>query len=204
MNLPPLHPIAVHIPLILIPLSVAADWAGWAGRQPTAGVLGRWSLLLGWIGLIPVVLFGYFDMSRAPASAAAEAVHPYIELHMRLGWVLLVAVTLLGVWRLRLNLGRTRGHRAYLVCAVLVLAATVFQGWFGGELVYTLGAGVSPADQSVRRNPQAAHQRMANLREALGRVPGLDVEEGEKDAKDRSEPARRAGGDEGAGASANR
>ena len=57
----------------------------------------------------------------------------------------------------------------YLIAGFLVLALTLFQGWFGGEMVYSQGAGVAAAGQGTEPAPEA-QRRLAKVKEIL--APG--------------------------------
>ncbi len=149
MTIPPLHPIFVHLPLALIPVSVAVDWFGLIKNRSLASVFGRWSLLVAWVAMIPTVFFGYFDYGRLSES---EAIDVLVRLHLKMGWALFLCLTALGIWRARIHFIKTSGRAAhgwYLVCAGLVLALTVFQGWYGGELVYGVGTAVYSPEKKL-------------------------------------------------------
>jgi len=53
-----------------------------------------------------------------------------------------------------------------LIAAFLVFALTMFQGWFGGEMVYTQGAGVAAAGQGTE-SKQEAQPRLAKVKQLL-------------------------------------
>ena len=48
----------------------------------------------------------------------------------------------------------------------------IFQGWYGGELVYTKGLGVAPAGQALN-TPGRAEGTLDRVHGALSRVPGF-------------------------------
>jgi hypothetical protein len=58
------------------------------------------------------------------------------------------------------------------VGAFLVLAVTLFQGWYGGEMVYAYGAGVAPAGQGTE-SVEAAKGPLIAVRNIL--QPGAAV-----------------------------
>jgi len=47
----------------------------------------------------------------------------------------------------------------YLIAALLVMGLTLFQGWYGGEMVYSQGAGVAAAGKGTEA-PAAGKQRL--------------------------------------------
>lgn len=168
----PLHAAAVHFPLVLVPLSVVADWVGFVGEFPSVRLMARAALFLGWVTTGIAIFLGYADMNQASANPAMRDVLRYVELHLQLGWIGFVAVTLLGIWRFRVNLGKATQHRAYLGCATLVLGLYGFLGWYGGELVYTAGINVVPANRSAE-DPVAAQHRLDAVFQAVTKIPGL-------------------------------
>jgi uncharacterized membrane protein len=145
----PIHPIIVHFPIALFTVSVAADLFGRIRPSVETSTLGFWCLVLAAFSAAGAVAAGLIDMYRA--DLAAET-HGFVHLHRDIGYVLLGALMLLAAWRWRIRRRLTPHDRAgwrYLFSAGAVFALLVFQGWFGGELVYGLGAGVSAAGQGV-------------------------------------------------------
>ena len=69
---------------------------------------------------------------------------------MDLGFVLVGAVIVLTLWRWLVYARRDREPGiAYLIRALLVVGLTLFQGWYGGEMVYSQGAGVAAAGKGT-------------------------------------------------------
>lgn len=80
----------------------------------------------------------------------AHDAHRRVHTHMKVGLALFTAISGLTTWRWLLYTGIYDGPGwGYLVAAVVVLALTFFQGWLGGELVYSHGVGVSPTGQGT-------------------------------------------------------
>ena len=145
----PIHPILVHFPIALLTVSFGADLIGRLRPSADARAIAFWSLVLAALGAAGAVTTGFIDMYRAEL---AETTHRFVHLHRNSGLVLLTALVLLAVWRWRIRRRRTVSNSVglpYLVSAGAVFALVLFQGWFGGELVYGLGAGVSAAGQGV-------------------------------------------------------
>lgn len=158
--MPPLHPILVHFPIALFTVAFFADVIGRRQDCAEARALGLWCLVVAVVGAAGAVAAGFLDMYRADL---AEATHRFVHLHRDLGLVLLGALVLLLGWRLRIRRRPSPSDRAsgpYLIAASLVFALVVFQGWFGGEMVYGLGAGVAAAGQGVV-SPEEGQQGLA-------------------------------------------
>lgn len=149
VHLPPLHPALVHFPVALFTVSLAADAIGRFRASVVANTLGYWCVILAVLGAAAAVAAGIWDMNRADL---AEATHRFVHLHRDIGLALIAMLSLLAIWRWRIWRRSTPENRAgwpYLASAALVFALLAFQGWFGGHLVYGLGAGVSAAGQGV-------------------------------------------------------
>lgn len=144
-----LHPVLVHFPIALFTVALAADVLGRVRASATASVLGFWCLVLAVLGGAGAVVAGIADRYRADL---AEATHGFVHLHRDIGLVLLAALGLLAVWRWRIRRRAAAADRVgwpYLLSAAAIFALLAFQGWFGGQLVYGLGAGVAAAGQGV-------------------------------------------------------
>lgn len=178
MSLLPVHPALVHLPIAFVLLSVGADLAARLTksepRRAAFRAVGFWTLIAALIGGALTIAAGYMDLNRA---ALTPETHDLVELHETIGWILGVALVILSAWRwLIWHRGQMTINTAYLVGAFLVLAVTMFQGWYGGEMVYAYGAGVAPAGQGTE-TVQAAKQPLIAVRNILH--PGTAVGGGE-------------------------
>jgi uncharacterized membrane protein len=168
MNIPPLHPAVVHLPIALVFFSVLADTcARLAKAEPRRALfrsLGFWSLVGGLGGAVLTIVAGYLDLQRATLSVETQQ---FVDLHMDLGWMLGILLVVLTAWRwLIWHRGQMTINTSYLATGLLVLGLTWFQGWYGGEMVYSYGAGVAATGQGTE--PAAAGQsRLLAVRNAL-------------------------------------
>ena len=145
--MPPVHPAVVHYPIALMTLSVIADLLGYLSDSPTLQATGAWALLGAGIGAAIAIFAGLFDMKRAKIKHAA---HERVHVHMKVGLTLFAAIAGLTIWRWVVTLDPHHGLGwSYLIAAFLVLALTFFQGWLGGELVFTDGIGVARTGQGT-------------------------------------------------------
>ncbi len=173
MSIPPLHAVAVHVPVTLIPLAVIADWFGLRRNSARVRDFAFGCLLLGWIGTGAAIALGYLDLSRVLRNPETQANYPYLLLHAKLAWIALPLVTALFFWRWQISLGRRRHQNLYLPAAAALTAFMLFEAWYGGELVYTLGIGAAPA-QAVTNATEARHA-FDSVHTAVTRVPGLST-----------------------------
>jgi len=175
MNFLPVHPALVHLPIAFVLLSVGADLAArmtkTEPRRAAFRTVGFWSLLAGLAGGALAIAAGYLDMNRA---ALAPETREFVDLHETIGWVLGIGLAILSAWRwLIWHRGQMTINTAYLVGAFLVLAVTLFQGWYGGQMVYAYGAGVAPTGQGTEsveaaRGPLVAVRNILEPRAAVG------------------------------------
>ncbi len=195
----PIHPAIVHFPIALVTLSVFADFFGYLISSKTLSSAGWWALFGAAIGATLAVVAGMFDMNRAKIE---HAVHERVHRHMKVGFTVLAAVAGLTVWRwLIFNQLQGLGW-AYLIVAVLVLGLILFQAWLGGELVYSDGVSVAPAEQGHTGGSDAKghHANMADSHhekkavakdKAKAKSKSHDSHVGKQQGKDELEPAMR-------------
>jgi uncharacterized membrane protein len=163
MSFLPVHPALVHLPIAFVLLSVGADLAARLAkaesRRAAFRTVGFWSLIAGLVGGGLTIAAGYLDMNRA---ALTPETHQLVDLHETIGWILAATLAFLSAWRwLIWHRGQMTINTAYLVTAFMVLGITLFQGWYGGEMVYAYGAGVAPAGQGTEAVQTAKEPLMA-------------------------------------------
>lgn len=162
--MPPLHPAIVHFPIAFVMLSFISDLLGRWLNKPSLRAAGFWSLVGAVVGGIIAAATGYWDMTRDTLGETDR----YVDFHMDIGWILLGSVAVLFLWRwLMYQRRQTAPHALYLVVAFIVLCLTLFQGWYGGEMVYSQGAGVAVAGKGTEA-PQAGKQRLDRITPAGG------------------------------------
>ena len=174
MSLLPVHLALVHLPIAFVLLSAGADLAARLAksepRRAAFRTVGFWTLIAALIGGVLTIAAGYLDLNRA---SLTPETHELVALHETIGWILAVTLAILAAWRwLIWHRGQMTINTAYLVAAFVVLSITLFQGWYGGEMVYAYGAGVAPTGQGTE-TVQAARQPLIAVRNVLH--PGTAV-----------------------------
>jgi uncharacterized membrane protein len=164
-----LHPIIDHFTIALLSVGVLADVVGYViaklfgNRSPRTQVLGERLSGAALVLLIPGAVSAIF--SRLTGESEAERVWDRISpaaqkilfadtgsatflSHAVLGTYLMYAFMTLAGWRVLLeSWPKVRLTRlVYLVIAMVVLCALLYQGKTGGELVYEHAAGTTHAD----------------------------------------------------------
>src|SRR6266478_426174 len=144
--MPPLHPALVHFPIALVGFSFITDLLGRLLNKPSLRAAGFWSLIGALIGGAVTAATGYYDFTRDTLGETSR----YVDFQMDMGWILVGAVAVLTLWRwlVYARRGRSPGF-PYLIAALLVAGFTLFQGWYGGEMVYSQGAGVAAAGKGT-------------------------------------------------------
>lgn len=131
----PIHPILVHFPIALLVTSFVADATYFFTSLETLRDAGWWMLAAAAASAVPTVLAGLFDMRRA---SLKEAVHERVHRHVWIGITLLCVIVALAGWRWTFYAHPGLAlPMLYLDASFLALALAAFQGWLGGELVYT-------------------------------------------------------------------
>lgn len=162
--MPPVHPALVHFPIALVIASFIFDLLGYWRRNAALRAAAFWSLVAAAVSIALTVAAGYYDMNRA---ALGEA-HDYVDFHLKVGWTLAIAVVGLTLWRwLVYRRAERSAGGGYLAAAFIVVLLTLFQGWFGGEMVYSQGAGVAAAGKGTEA-PQKGRERLEAVMRFFG------------------------------------
>jgi uncharacterized membrane protein len=142
-----IHPMLVHFPLALLPLSVAALLVAQV-RDGTPFGRSCWArsgtllLVLAALGALAAAAFGDMALDIAVQHGTPLAkLEDHEELGMTSAW-LMAALAALQLWFFaRRGQSRTLGWLLVLG-GVAILATTLTAAWFGGDLVYHLGVNV--------------------------------------------------------------
>ena len=157
----PIHPIFVHFPIALLALSVAADAVAFFTDIDSLRNTGGWALFGAAAGGVVTAATGVFDMRRAELT---EQVHERVHRHMKVGLMLTAVVLGLAAWRLTIFLQGIAVSGTYLDCAILAMALAGFQGWLGGELVYSYGVSVQHLPKAVTRSARTVAAKPKNAK----------------------------------------
>ena len=146
MQKKPVHPILVHFPIALLVTAFVADAAYWLTSLPTLRHAGFWMMAVAALTGALAVLAGIFDMRRASLEGS---VHERVHRHMHVGFGLYAVICALTFWRWTFFAPDERITVLYLDFTLLAVALAAFQGWLGGELVYTHGVFVAKKQASA-------------------------------------------------------
>lgn len=139
--MPNFHPFIVHFPVALLTTALAFDLLGIVLAREELSRVGWWAQLTGSIGIAAAVLSGLVAKGEAliPSPAAGT-----FDTHQQLAFLAAGAFTALLLWRagMRTRIDPAR-RRIYLVLFAAALACLWAGAWFGGELVYRFGIGLT-------------------------------------------------------------
>jgi len=139
LSFPPLHPAVVHFPIALIIFSVVVEFIAWFRPEPISRAMAKWTLVGACIGGVLTVAAGLIDINRLQGHNA------YVHFHMQMGFILMTLLVGLTVWRWFIDRLARPIPKLYLAGAAMLLIITLFQGWLGGELVFSHGFAVAPS-----------------------------------------------------------
>lgn len=169
MRLQEIHPAVVHLPITLLPLSLAADAAAWVTRSRRLADVGR-ATFLG--TLVTGGIAGATGLIAQEEVAATDEAHDLLVTHRTINAGVLAGLALLGSRRLLRRMPTMR----HLVLGSGLLAGVVYSAYLGGRMVYEYGVGVKPAgglapDRSPEYGPEdvglAAQRVRRDLREGV-------------------------------------
>jgi uncharacterized membrane protein len=135
----PLHPVFVHLPMGLLPVSFLGDLMSLWWKDPFWAQFSFYTLSLGLIAAIPTVVTGFLDYTAIPESETqAQKIgsrHMTAILVAVSFFLLSLAVRIIPTLPPEIETG------AILAMSGLGMAVLGWAGWLGGELVYRLGVG---------------------------------------------------------------
>ena len=136
-----LHPLIVHFPIALLLSYVALDWAGKIWKKEALEHAAWYSLLLGLAGTVFTLITGLLAAQSIPADSPALATAT-LHKFLGLGTLIVFGMLTLCTWR---NRGKYTPAKKVLhtVIQLIGVGLILAVGFFGGELVYTFGIGVS-------------------------------------------------------------
>ncbi|MCW5896293.1 MAG: DUF2231 domain-containing protein [Bacteroidetes bacterium] len=139
--MPNIHPLIVHLPIALLTFSFLFDILGLLTRKEEFERTAWWGLLAGTIGLVLAVATGLWAESNTLISNAARE---HFNLHQQFAFAATALYSFLLLWRVA---SRTRlpdaKRKASLILSFFGVILIWTTAWYGGELVYTFGVGVS-------------------------------------------------------------
>lgn len=138
LRLHELHPSLVHLPLALLPASVALDAIGFVSDREAPMTIGKYLMAAAAAGAAAAGAAGLVAQEAVRARGDA---HDLLVTHRNLNAGLVVLTVTLAALRLR----RTRPSAGYLLAGCAGVAVMNYTAYLGGKMVYSKGVGVAPA-----------------------------------------------------------
>jgi len=137
-----IHPIVVHFTIALLTTAVVLDILGRILGKESLRSAGWWNLCAAALASIVTVISGVVAEGSLPHN---EAIHEIMEMHERLGFIVMGIILALFLGRLLLE----KKALAWLpgvvtAMSIIGVALMLAGGYYGGEMVYTHGMGVKP------------------------------------------------------------
>ena len=133
-----LHPAIVHFPIALLIASVVLDVCGVGFRRASLTQAGFYMLIIGSLGATAAVLSGPEHAAKDAASLTVLHRHELFAALMILCCLILVGMRLGNAEGLY-----GTGTVGYLALGGVLIVCIVLTGYFGGQMVYDHGVGVS-------------------------------------------------------------
>jgi uncharacterized membrane protein len=127
-----IHPVLVNFTAALIPVSVLSDILGKVFKRESLGHVAWWTLLYA-TAITPFTALAGWLWKRAIEAALPADI---IAIHQWLGISLAIAFIFLTIWRRILQTRHKGPGPAYLLLAVLLLLALMYQGHLGGSMTF--------------------------------------------------------------------
>ena len=162
--MPVIHPAFIHFPIALVVISFVCDFFGKVSRSSSLRSAGWWTLCAAAVFGVAAVGSGLWDMYHVPIADNADR---FVSFHMWIGFAILGAAAVLTVWRGFIYTRRQTTNIPYLMAMFVAAVLILFQGWVGGEMVYSYGVGVAPAGQSLE-SPAVAQKRLEKVESVFG------------------------------------
>ena len=138
--MPNFHPVLTHFPVALLTFAVLAEWAARAFAREDLSRAGWWTQAAGSAGLAAAALTGMLASDEVTIAPAGK---PLLEIHREIAFVACTVFAVLLLWRIasrtKLPAGRETAFLLLFTAGVIALWAGA---WYGGEMVFTFGAGV--------------------------------------------------------------
>jgi uncharacterized membrane protein len=152
-DLPTVHPVFVHVPIVLLPLALILDLTALVSRRVELHRVARWALWLGTVGAGVAALTGH-EAEEVVEQYLSEPAAATFEWHHDLGFITLGIAATASLWRLVVRQPfPSRGRFLYVVLAIASVATLIVGADLGGRLVYQHGVGVRVGADSLFGGP---------------------------------------------------
>jgi len=139
--MPNLHPLVVHFPVALLTVGLLFDLLGMVSKRDDHHRTGWWLHISGALGLILAVITG---LHAEDSVEITEGARNHFEIHEQVAFATTAVFALLLAWRVGSKTRIPERRRpVYFMLSIAAVALLWVTAWYGGEMVYSFGVGVS-------------------------------------------------------------
>ncbi len=160
-NSNPVHPALVHLPLVLIPLSVLLRWAGtwptlgnWGVDRRNTLTIAHWITLLALVCAIPVAITGLAEYKHLTSQQGDPCSQEPLNLARTHGVLNSIVLLMTGWIAYSTWKSQQIGYQptiAHLWVGLFSVILLVVSGHLGGKMVYEHGIGVQRQGKGLYR-----------------------------------------------------
>ena len=149
-----IHPIFVHFPIVLFPVSLFFYFLAWVTQKNGIGTSAQILLLLGLLSAIIATITGLLAKESFPHD---EVIHHIMQTHEKIAYLILSAGGVLFAWSFFKKQNHPRFFPAFIMifsglCLTIFLSADL-----GGRMVFLHGASVKTAAPEPENHEHEHH-----------------------------------------------
>src|SRR5690625_995241 len=145
LRLHEIHPIAVHLPIAMLPVAIGADLAGSVSDDEALLSFGQKAIAIAAVGAGFSVLTGLIAGEEVNVEGRPRDM---LMTHRNLNLAAASVAMGMAIWRAN----RSRPSTSYLGLGLIGTALLGYTGYLGGKIVYEAGAGVTAAEGVYRED----------------------------------------------------
>lgn len=145
-----LHPAIVHFPIALLVVAALLAILSLFNKKES---IREWMFRNLVFGVVFAPLAIISGMIEEQSLQHNEAIHSVLIIHKYNAFVILGVYAVLTFWFWkRKNTMQSKEYAVWVVCLLLGTGLVAYQGYLGGKMVFDLGAGVKPMEESMQKN----------------------------------------------------
>ena len=131
----------VHLPIAILSVAYLFDQLSTVFKKEELERAGWWTQLAGTLGLAATLVSG---LLAEAAIVVPEVAHEHLEIHEQLAFVAAGTFGVLILWRISCRTKLPPRYKAVYLSLFAAGVVVIWMGaWYGGEMVYRYGVGVS-------------------------------------------------------------
>lgn len=139
--MPNIHPVLIHFPIALFTVGLLFDILAVLLKNQQLEDVGWWFQVSGSVGLAGAVVSGLVAKSTMSIPNPATST---FESHEQIAFVLSALAAFLLLWRISSRMLLPAKMRTLYLSLLAIMVVMMWIGaWYGGDLVYSFGTGVS-------------------------------------------------------------